>query len=183
MMSRQDASKPRVPPAGVFCPAVTFFDPQTDELDLVSQTKYYKYLSQHLTGLVILGSNAETFLLTREERFTLIKAARGAVGPDYPLLAGVGGHSTKQVLEYVRDAANAKADYALVLPCAYFGKATTPKVIMNFYDELAEKSPLPIVIYKYERTMFLPGCVLWQYADDHTVFQESVTVWISTQTS
>jgi 4-hydroxy-2-oxoglutarate aldolase len=139
----------RVPPAGVWAPAITFFDPATDTPDVESQSKYYKYLSQHLTGLVILGTNAETFLLTREERAQLLKTARAAVGPDYPIMAGVGGHSTKQVLEFIGDAVEAGADYALVLPCAYFGKQTTGKVIMNFYDEVAEKSPLPIVIYNF----------------------------------
>lgn len=29
---------------------MTFFDPETDELDLEAQKKYYTYLSQHLTG-------------------------------------------------------------------------------------------------------------------------------------
>lgn len=28
---------------------------------------------------------------------------------------------------------------------SYFGKQTTPKVILNFYDEVASKSLLPIV--------------------------------------
>lgn len=32
---------------------------------------------------------------------------------------------------------------------SYFGKQTTPKVINNFYDEVASKSPLPIVIYNF----------------------------------
>ncbi|KAK3647681.1 hypothetical protein LTR56_007910 [Elasticomyces elasticus] len=140
---------PAVPGAGIWAPAITFFDPATDELDLEAQAKYFKYLSQHLTGLVILGTNAETFLLTRDERATLLKTARDAVGPDYPIMAGVGGHSTKQVLEYIKDAADAKANYALVLPCAYFGKATTASVVRSFYDEIAAKSPLPIVIYNF----------------------------------
>ncbi|KAK0252643.1 putative 4-hydroxy-2-oxoglutarate aldolase, mitochondrial [Friedmanniomyces endolithicus] len=141
--------KSSVPPAGVWAPAITFFHPETDELALAAQAKYYQYLSQHLTGLVILGTNAETFLLTREERAALLKCAREAVGPEYPIMAGVGGHSTKQVLEFIHDAAEAKADYVLVLPCAYFGKATTTKVITSFYDEVAAKSPLPIVIYNF----------------------------------
>ncbi|CAK4033441.1 4-hydroxy-2-oxoglutarate aldolase, mitochondrial [Lecanosticta acicola] len=144
-----DRARSSVPPAGVWAPAVTFFDHDKDELDVASQTKYYKYLSQHLTGLVILGTNAETFMLTRDERARLLKTAREAVGPDYPIMAGVGGHSTKQVLEFIGDAAAAKADYALVLPCAYFGKQTTPNVIKRFYEEVAEKSPLPIVIYNF----------------------------------
>ncbi|KAK4634642.1 Putative 4-hydroxy-2-oxoglutarate aldolase, mitochondrial [Fulvia fulva] len=136
-----------VPPAGIWAPAVTFYD--NDELDLTSQAKYYKYMSKHLTGLVILGTNAETFMLTRDERAALLKTAREAVGDGYPIMAGVGGHSTKQVLEFISDASAAGANYALVLPCAYFGKQTTPKVINTFYSEVAEKSPLPIVIYNF----------------------------------
>lgn len=64
-------------------------------------------------------------------------------------MAGCSGHSTKQVLEYIQDAKQAGANYALVLPASYFGKATTPGVIERFYDEVASKSPLPIVIYNF----------------------------------
>ncbi|KAF7846231.1 hypothetical protein BT93_L4802, partial [Corymbia citriodora subsp. variegata] len=134
----------------VWAPAITFFDPVTDELDLTSQSTYYKYLSESgLVGLVILGTNAETFLLTREERAALIKCARKSVAPDYPLMAGVGGHSTKQVLEYISDAAQAGANYVLLLPCAYFGPATSESVIRNFFAQVADASPLPIVLYNF----------------------------------
>ena len=41
------------------------FNPETDTLVLDDQAKYYSYLAKSgLTGLVILGTNAETFLLT-----------------------------------------------------------------------------------------------------------------------
>lgn len=141
--------QPHVPLPGVWAPAVTFFDPDTDELDLAAQEKYYRYLSAHLTGFVVLGTNAETFLLTRDERAALLHAARRATGPAYPIIAGVGGHSTRQVLEYIRDAADARADYALVLPPAYFGKATTPAVIRAFYAQVAAASPLPVLLYNF----------------------------------
>ncbi|OAX80914.1 hypothetical protein ACJ72_04751 [Emergomyces africanus] len=140
----------KIPKSGVWCPAVTFFDPATDTLDLISQKKYYTYLSQSgLAGLVILGTNAEAFLLTREERAQLIAAAREAVGPEFPLMAGVGAHSTRQVLEHIRDAADAGANYVLVLPPAYFGKATTPSVIKSFFKDIAAHSSLPVVIYNF----------------------------------
>lgn len=141
---------PKVPPSGIWCPAVTLFDRETDSLIPDDQAKYYSYLAKSgLAGLVILGTNAETFLLTREERKALIEIARKAVGPDYPIMAGVGGHSTKQVLEFVADAAEAGADYVLVLPPAYFGKATTPAVIEDFYTDIATKGALPIVLYNF----------------------------------
>ncbi|KAK2812737.1 hypothetical protein FQN50_001066 [Emmonsiellopsis sp. PD_5] len=141
---------PHVPPSGVWCPAVTFFDPTTDTLSLPAQEKYYTYLSRSgLTGLVILGTNAEAFLLTRSERAQLIATARAAVGPDYPIMAGVGAHSTRQVLEHIEDAAQAGANYVLVLPPGYFGKATTASVVRGFFEEVAAKSSLPVVLYNF----------------------------------
>lgn len=141
---------PRVPPRGVWCPAVTFFDRATDTVDFESQARYFAYLSTTgLAGLVVLGTNAETFLLTREERKALVATCRANVPHDFPIMVGVGGHSTKQVLEFIRDAYDAGADSALVLPPAYFGAATTPQVLENFYGEVAERSELPIVIYNF----------------------------------
>lgn len=141
---------PTVPQPGIWVPAVTLFDPDTDELLPDDQYKYYKYLaSTGLTGLVILGTNAETFLLTREERTQLVRLAREAVGPDFPLLVGVSGHSTRQVLQFIDDAVGAGADYGLLLPPAYFGKASTPAVVEGFFDEVAARSRLPLVLYNF----------------------------------
>ena len=139
-----------VPPAGIYPPAVTFFDPEKDCLLPEQQSQYYKYLATTgLTGLVILGTNAETFMLTREERASLLKIARKSVPEGYPIIAGVGGHSTAQVIEFINDAYDAGANYVLVLPCAYFGKQTTPQVVSNFYNAVAKASPLPILIYNF----------------------------------
>ncbi|KAL3467933.1 hypothetical protein BJX64DRAFT_298068 [Aspergillus heterothallicus] len=140
----------KVPPGGVWAPAITFFNHKTDTLDTDAQSKYYTYLSQTgLAGLVVLGTNSETFLLTREERKTLLVTARQAVGDAYPIMAGVSGHGTKQVLEFISDAADAGANYALLLPPAYFGKQTTKEVVEGFFDDVARESPLPIVIYNF----------------------------------
>ncbi|KAH7094855.1 hypothetical protein FB567DRAFT_15131 [Paraphoma chrysanthemicola] len=139
------------PPAhGVWCPAVTFYEPSSGSLDLEAQKKYFTYLSKSgLTGLVILGSNAEAFLLTRDERIALMKAAREAVGPDYPLMMGVSGFSVAQVLENIGDAIAAGANYGLLLPATYYGPATSKEVVLGFYNEVAQKSDLPIVIYNF----------------------------------
>ncbi|CZT01984.1 hypothetical protein WAI453_007822 [Rhynchosporium graminicola] len=143
-------SAPQVPPSGVWAPAITFFNHEDDTLDLKAQKQYDAHLSKSgLVGLVILGTNAEAFLLTREERSQLISTAREAVGPTYPIMAGCAAHSTKQVLELISDAAKSGANYVLVLPPAYFGKATTPAVIEKFYSDISAKSILPIVIYNF----------------------------------
>ncbi|KAG8624785.1 hypothetical protein KVT40_007852 [Elsinoe batatas] len=144
------SSQVSVPAAGCYVPAITFFDPETDRLDLQAQKAYYAYLANTgLKGLVILGTNAETFLLSREERKTLLQLAREAVPAGFPIIAGVSGHSTSQVLEYISDAYEAGSDYVLLLPCAYFGKQTTPAVVNKFFDEVAKASPLPIILYNF----------------------------------
>ncbi|QUC23396.1 uncharacterized protein UV8b_07637 [Ustilaginoidea virens] len=141
---------PHVPPPGVWVPAVTCFTPD-DELDLAAQTKYFAHLSRsRLAGLVIGGTNSEAMLLTRRERAQLVAAARAAAGPALPIMAGVGAHSTKQTLLLARDAAAAGANYLLVLPPAYPGRAaTTPAVVQRFYAHLASRAPLPVVIYNF----------------------------------
>ena len=35
------------------------------------------------------------------------------------------------------------------MPCAYFGKQTTPKVVENFYNQVAKVSQLPIIRYNF----------------------------------
>ncbi|KAJ6441293.1 dihydrodipicolinate synthetase family protein [Purpureocillium lavendulum] len=143
------APLPHVPPAGVWCPAVTFFTAD-DELDPAAQKQYFAHLARSgLAGLVVMGTNSEAFLLTREERFQLIAAAREAVGPSFPLMAGVGAHSTRQTLELADDAARAGANYLLVLPPAYFGKATTVAVVRRFFADVAARAALPVVVYNF----------------------------------
>lgn len=64
-------------------------------------------------------------------------------------MAGVGAHSTAQVLLNITDAVAAGADYVLALPPAYFGKATSPAVIKRFFSSIATFSPVPVIIYNF----------------------------------
>ncbi|KAK3303359.1 uncharacterized protein B0T15DRAFT_272007 [Chaetomium strumarium] len=145
---------PHVPPSGVWCPAVTLFNPDTDTLDAPAQSLYYSYLGKQtgLAGLVILGTNAETFLLTREERKELLVLARKVLGPDFPIMAGVGGHSVRQVNEFVADAVEAGADYVLLLPPGYFKVANMGEVVEGFYAQVADAwagKGVRIVVYNF----------------------------------
>lgn len=139
-----------VPQPGCYVPAITFYQRNADKLDLDAQAKYFSYLaSSGLQGLVVLGTNAETFLLTREERRALLQLARKSVPAGTPIIAGVMGHSTAQVLEYLADAYEAGSNYALLLPCAYFGKQTSPQVVKEFFAQVCSVSPIPIIVYNF----------------------------------
>ncbi len=129
---------------------MTFYETASEKIDFGAQRKFFAYLATTgLAGLVILGTNSEAMLLTREERAALVRTAREAVGPDFPLMAGVNAFSNVQVLEFIADARAAGANYALLLPPSYFAKATTLAVIESFYDSIAKQSSLPIVLYNF----------------------------------
>ncbi|KAK4103292.1 aldolase [Parathielavia hyrcaniae] len=143
------------PPQGVWCPAVTLYDPTTDTLDLESQARYFAHLARKggLAGLVVLGTNAEPFLLTREERRSVLALARDVLGPTYPLMVGVGGHSSRQVREFVADAAAVGVRWVLVLPPGYFGRVDgVGRVVEGFYDEVckvAREVGVGVVVYNF----------------------------------
>ncbi|KAK3984612.1 hypothetical protein QBC44DRAFT_336765 [Cladorrhinum sp. PSN332] len=145
------------PPAGIWTPSVTFFDPVTDKLDLDAQKKYFTYLARQtgLTGLVILGTNAETFLLTREERKELLTLARECLrGSGVKIMAGVGGHSAAQVREFLEDVIGIGGiEWVLVLPVGYFpGSSGAREVIDGFYEEVVrvvEGRGIGIVLYNF----------------------------------
>lgn len=145
-----------VPPSGVWCPAVTLYQPGTDALDLDAQASYFRHLGTRtgLAGLLVLGTNAEPFLLTREERRRLLALARETLGPEFPIMAGVGGHSTAQVREFVEDAVEvAGSRWVLVLPPGYFGKVGGLEgVVEGFYGEVArfcEGLGVGVVVYNF----------------------------------
>lgn len=62
---------------------------------------------------------------------------------------GCNGGCTRAVIDETIAAAQAGADYALVLVPSYFHFAMTSDAIQNFFLETADKSPIPVVIYNF----------------------------------
>ncbi|KAK2777488.1 dihydrodipicolinate synthetase [Colletotrichum kahawae] len=95
------------------------------------------------------------FLKDREERIELIRTARETLDrigcSDVPIIAGVGGASTRESIKLARDAAEAGADYGMVNPPGYYAGALIANrdSIKSFFVDIAEASELPIIIYNF----------------------------------
>ncbi|TAQ84214.1 hypothetical protein B7494_g7468 [Chlorociboria aeruginascens] len=154
-MTSQIAKKSNPLPPGVYCPVISLYKATPrQEVDLEASYKYFTYLVRGgLTGLVLAGTTAEAVLLSAEERVDLTKVARNAVTdlglPDYPLVAGISGQSTNESIRFADAAAAAGANFGLLLPPSYWSKAVTKEVILGFYREVADASPIPVVVYNY----------------------------------
>ncbi|OXG52197.1 dihydrodipicolinate synthetase family protein [Cryptococcus neoformans] len=146
---------PKTLPPGVYCPTITFFEPTAEQnLDVETHVKHMEFLAKSgLAGVVVQGSTAEAVTLDDEERKTLIRTAKEAFkrcGNHGPVIAGtVGAQSSRQALKLCQDAAEAGADFALVLPPSYYPAAMSADAIQSFFEELASTSPIPIIIYSY----------------------------------
>ena len=140
-------------PGGVWCPVVSLYkDTARQEVDLEASYIYFSHLIRGgVNGLVLQGSTAEAALLSREERIDLTRTARRAATdlgvPHFPLAAGVSGQSTNETLKLVEDAAGAGANFGLLLPPSYWPKAITNDALVDFYREVADISPIPIIAY------------------------------------
>ena len=152
-MTSKIAPKHRPLPRGVYCPVVSLYKPTTrQEIDLDSSYNYFTYLIRGgVDALVLAGSTAEAVLLSSTERQQILQIARKAaldLGlPDYPLVAGVSGQSTNESIQLAEEAKAAGADFGLLLPPSYWAKAVTKDIILSFYRDVADASPLPVVIY------------------------------------
>jgi 4-hydroxy-2-oxoglutarate aldolase len=69
--------------------------------------------------------------------------------PDVTITMGCGGGCTRDVIAETVLAKEAGADFALVLVPSYFHFAMDSAAIVAFFEELADNSPVPIVIYNF----------------------------------
>ncbi|KAH7013454.1 hypothetical protein EDB80DRAFT_372640 [Ilyonectria destructans] len=145
---------------GVYVPTMCFFKPDTEDVDTTAIAAHAVRLARAgVTGLATQGSNGEAVHLTHSERQLVTATTRAALNEDgfnhMPLIVGCGSQSTRETIEYCREAWQAGGDYALVLPPSYYATLFAPasETIMEYFTTVADKSPIPIIIYNF------PGAV------------------------
>lgn len=125
-------------------------------VDVPTYEKHILKLAEAGVGPLLAGSMGEAMHLSHEERTVLIKAARkaldGAGFTEVPIIAGTGAGSTRETIELCHEAAAAGADYAIVITSGYFAGAlaNNKKALKEFFVDVSEKSPIPIMIYNCE---------------------------------
>jgi len=150
------------PPAGVYVPVPTFFvsrsaanySPISTPLDLETQARHSIHLAKSgIKGLVVLGSTGEAVHLTNAERFSVLSSIRAAFEEagfkDYPIIAGTAAQNIDEVVEQLVDAKKAGAGWGLSLVPGYFAGASTQEGIVEWFKAVADRSPIPVLIYHY----------------------------------
>lgn len=144
-------SKPLHP--GIYVPTLAFFK-DNEDLDLVPVGKHAVRLARAgVAGLATQGSNGEAVHLSHHERKLVTQTTRKALNDagfhSLPLLVGCGAQSTRETIELCREALAAGGDYALVLPPSYYKPMHKSDTIIEFFRDVADSAPIPIMIYNY----------------------------------
>ncbi|NXE03577.1 HOGA1 protein, partial [Lophotis ruficrista] len=132
---------------GIFPPLATPFSP-TQEVDYAQlEGNLRHYANIPFRGLVVLGSNGEYPYLAPQERLEVVSCVRRALPRDRLLLAGSGCESTQATIELTVSMAEAGADVALVVTPCYYRGAMTSTALVQHYTQVADASPIPVVLY------------------------------------
>ena len=95
--------------------------------------------------IVALGTTGESVTLSREEKKAIISYVVEVVDNRVPIIAGIGGNNTQEVINCIRHSNLTGLDGILSV-APYYNKPSQKGLYLHF-KEISTCSPLPIIIY------------------------------------
>jgi 4-hydroxy-2-oxoglutarate aldolase len=134
---------------GIFPPITTPFYPDGNVYFKKLEANVERYSRTPIAGIVVLGSTGEAIMLSDQERREVLKTARESAAPNKVLIAGTGIESAVETLRLTEYAAELGYDVAMVRTPHYYKKQMEPANMQAFYRTVADRSPLPVMIYNF----------------------------------
>ncbi len=95
--------------------------------------------------IVILGTTGESVTLTKDEKRAVISYGQEIVNKRVPLIAGIGGNNTQEVINNIRHFDLTGID-AILSVAPYYNKPTQRGLFQHF-KAIAACSPIPVILY------------------------------------
>jgi dihydrodipicolinate synthase/N-acetylneuraminate lyase len=111
-----------------------------------------RYSKSPVAGIMVLGSAGEPLMLSDDEKRSVLKCAIESAAPEKVMIAGTGAESAIETLRLTDYAATLGYDVAIVRTPHYYKKQMQPLNMLSFYRFVADRSPLPVVIYNAPHT-------------------------------
>jgi len=135
---------------GIYAPIATPFAGGKIAYDKLEKNLKF-WLESDLAGVVVMGSNGEFVLLSPAEKEELTRFVCAQAKGKKPVIAGTGAESTMETIRLNQMAAEAGADAVLVVTPNYYKGDMTEPVLARFYRDVADASPLPVILYNMPR--------------------------------
>lgn len=130
--------------SGIWLPLVTPFRNGEVDIDALQRLADH-YLRTEISGFVALGTTAEAALLTETERVTILQALTDVVGGRLPVLVGVGGSDTREVVREIRLYEHWDCNGFLVSPPSYI--CPDQAGVQWHFAQVARATERSIVLY------------------------------------
>lgn len=130
---------------GVFAPVTTPFEDDRVRLDWLEEN-LNRMGATPLTGYLALGTNGEFKSLTDSEKTEIVKLFVRLKGGKV-LMVGTGCESTRETIEFTNRVADLGADFASIVTPHYFAKQMDDRALTGFYQDVAEESKIPVLLY------------------------------------
>lgn len=132
---------------GIFPALLTPFDGQNRvDTEVLGRLVDYN-LQKGVDGFYVAGSTAEVFLLDAKERLAVMEAVSSRAGGKCTLIAHIGCISTKQAIEYAREAK--EMGYDAISSVAPFYYKFSFEEIRRYYFDIVDAVDLPMLIYNF----------------------------------
>ncbi len=116
------------------------------QVDYVALDKLVQFNIQNgIDYLVVLGTTAETSTLTASEKKKVMQAVIDSNQGSVPLVLGLGGNNTAELIEQVKAPEILQFD-AILSVSPYYNKPTQDGIYAH-YKALSEASPVPVILY------------------------------------
>jgi len=132
---------------GIFPPITTPFYPDGNLYFKKLEANVERYSKTPVAGIIALGSTGEAIFLSDQERRDVLKSTREVATANKVLVAGTGSESAIDTLKLTEYAAELGYDIALVRTPFYYKKQMQRANMLAFYRTVADRSPLPVMIY------------------------------------
>ena len=118
----------------------------TMEVDFDALEKLIDFIVKDgIEYIVTLGTTGETPTLDTEEKYDIINFTFEKVNNRVPVVVGIGGNNTKEVMENLQSFPLEKA--AAVLSASPYYNKPSPEGIFQHYKNVAAASPVPVILY------------------------------------
>ena len=119
---------------------------QDKSIDFPALARLVEYIIQNKADyLVVLGTTAETPTLSEEEKDEVRRFVGERVRGRIPMVLGVGGNSTKGVVDYLNS--HDLHDFTAILSVVPYYNKPSQEGIYQHYKAIAQASTLPIILY------------------------------------
>lgn len=116
----------------------------TIDFDTLGKLIEYQ-INEGINYLVILGTTGESATLTETEKNQIWKFTAEKVSGRIPLVAGIGGNSTREVVDQVKNF-NINGYSSILSVSPYYNKPTQSGIYQH-YKAISEVSKLPLILY------------------------------------